>query len=423
MSKLQHIKEIIEKGILPNSAYENDKFKYYNKKNSKKKNEAFFMTKPRNESPDSLSSQLFSIYNEAEFINKVDIIKTIIESANYVFYFNHKRTSDYHFLDSQKLKNSQEFPSEYYYFWDLIYDDKDLEAVFDKISETDINILFILLLHHDSNNESKIYYLKMINMICNKSFVEKLPLFDFLKLWHDVENNNHSGESELSASQHLIDTYFSFLNNAIPQLCDLYFKSSTYKLDRKDIPTLTSYYTEKLILKYFNNGTINKIDFFEPILKKSFIFNNEDISYSIWIRELCDQDIATFYYENLYNAIPDNYYLLKEDRGLGIHTTIKLLSEIDETKNDPVIQLLRIITSGNAKIRFINHVKQYGAINCASHFKIFEEKFPKIYKSAFLNKNPIVLNKNKPESIACFEQVMMYRVMTNNTVTKGKKRI
>lgn len=126
MSKLQHIKDIIEKGILPDSAYENDKFKYYNKKNSKKKNEAFFTTKPRNESPDSLSSQLCKIYKEAEFINKVDIIKTIIESANYVFHLNHKRTYDYHFLDSKKLKNSQEFPSEYYYFWDLIYDDKIL---------------------------------------------------------------------------------------------------------------------------------------------------------------------------------------------------------------------------------------------------------------------------------------------------------
>ena len=423
MSKLQHIKDIIEKGILPNSAYENDKFKYYNKKNSKKKNEAFFTTKPRNESPDSLSSQLSEIYKEAEFVNKVYIIKTIIESANSVFHLNHTRTYNYHFLDSQKLKNSQEFPSEYYYFWYLIYGDKYLEAVFDKISETDINILFMLLLHHDNNNESNIYYLKMINMICNKSFVKKLPLFDFLKLWHDVENNHRSGESELSGSQHLMDTYFSFLDNAIPQLCDLYFRSSTYKLNEIDIPTLTSYYTEKLILKYFNNRIINKINFFEPILKKPFIFNDEDVSYSIWIKELCDQEIAAFYYENLYNAIPDNYYLLKKDRGQGIHKTIQLLSEINETKNDPVIQLLRIITSGNAKIRFINHVKQYGAISSASHFKIFEEKFPKIYKSAFLNKNPIILNKNKPESIACFEQVMMYRVMTNNSITKGKKRI
>ena len=71
--------------------------------------------------------------------------------------------------------------------------------------------------------------------------------------------------------------------------------------------------------------------------------------------------------------------------------------------------------------KFISFFEQNGLEHTVKKLTIFKENYPKIYKSAFTSKNPIVVKPSDPKSVAAFELVMMHMELNKSLLKNSIK--
>lgn len=370
--------------------------------------------------------QILVIKHEGTFLNffineylsrsddsRIELIKVIIYSTvktlqeiYKIEIYNHKQL---YTIQDTELRDSL------FGFIDFWIEDPNFDSMIKNIINHDIKFLFLMFRINCTNQkEQTVDYTRFIDKIFNKEFslsIEPHNLYEMLCDTHDLDCYSLNGWTTFD---YIFSLYFSFRKNKKDEVITLFNKTHSHVFS-------------DLIKNGFENGWINKSDYFKEFFKKPFKFNTKDILESLVIRDILENDvqIASLYHKELYQAIPDNYNVLKTDRGFGVSRTVKLLAIIPETKNNPVVEILKLLKSGEAKKMFLNLYIEYGAEELAYKIKEFKKIFPKTYKSTFENKNPLVLSPTQKDSQAAFENVMIYmRIPENqNNMTNAKKRL
>lgn len=427
MSLLENIKEHIKKYIIPVEIFEEyiDKYgspyyKPYDEFELKYNN----FQNPVTSDMVKLSDYLTSSYLEKDSASSLEILKTIINVFDQVGTSNQNNRDKYYFESC--FFDQQVIFKELSIFLNIFIEDVNNKPIIQHLITHEHEILFKMLINHipfyDGNRESSIHE-KIYNSVVDDFFIQNIS-FEVLNQYiflREVELNiDHSWFQSIC----IIKKYFKCLQDSAKTLLfyeDYYHNGKTHPVYYSSV---MSFSIEDMIKEGLKNGTIDKKDFFGNIFNKSFVLDKTHLYQSSCIRNYLDKESASMFHSVLYEAIPDKYSIVKEDRCSGIFNTIKHLSEIPETKDDPVIQIFRIIHSGESKKLFINAVNKYGSQELAKKILLFKKAFPNIYKSTFEGKNPICLSKSKLASQALFEQVMIYVQLEDVSVSeKNKKRL
>ena len=202
------------------------------------------------------------------------------------------------------------------------------------------------------------------------------------------------------------------------ELYDLYCLSFKINNGR---PVFNEYTNETFINvianKFFNNQ-LNKVDFFKYLFDKKLKFNANNPTLGVAIHEFMDEETAKNFSNNIIKAIPDTFSIINKIN-IGIYHSLQLLNTLEITKKDPSIEILYMLRVEPKKC--ISFFEQNGLEHTVKKLTIFKENYPKIYKSAFTSKNPIVVKPSDPKSVAAFELVMMHMELNKSLLKNSIK--
>lgn len=333
---------------------------------------------------------------------KLELVKVIIHSTVKTLQeiykietYNHKKL---YTIQDTELRDGL------FGFIDFWIEDQNFDSMIKNLINDDIKFLFLMLrINCINSKEQQVDYTRFINRVISQEFSLSIEPYNLYKMLCDTHEIDCYSLNGWTTFDYIFSLYFSFRENKKDEVITLFNKTQSHVFS-------------DIIKSGFEEGWINKSDYFKEFFKKPLKFNTKDILQSLVVRDLLenDVDIASLYHKELYQAIPDNYNILKSDRGLGINRAVKLLAIIPETKNNPVVEILKLLKSGQAKKMFLNLYIEYGAEELAYKINEFKKSFPKTYKATFENKNPLVLSPTQKDSQAAFENVMIYMRMPEN---------
>lgn len=399
--ELNDIQKTIEKHIPKEDLFICNDEEYYEmrfKDKEQKKEKKIIVIKHE----DSFLNFFINEYLSSSYKNRLELVKVIIYSTVKTL----EKIYQLETYNEKKLYTIQdtELRDGLFGFIDFLIEDPMFDSMIKNIINDDIKFLFFMFRINSSNpKEQKVDYTRFIDRVINQEFalsIEPYNLYNMLCDTHKVDSYSLNGWTTFD---YIFSLYFSFRINKKDEVISLFNETQ-------------SYIFSDLIKSGFEEGWINKSDYFKDFFNHPLKFSNKDVLGSLIVRDLLkdDLDIASLYHKELYEAIPDNYNILKSDRGLGINQAVKLLSRISETKNNPVVEILKLLKSGQAKKMFLNLYIEYGAKELAYKINEFKKSFPKTYKATFENKNPLVLSPTQKDSQAAFENVMIHMKMPEN---------
>lgn len=363
-----------------------------------------------------------SQYNQCNDDEKIIYFKNIVNAANYVFTYNdtygklNKTTQKIGGLsfiqdnDILKVRNKLDF-----FLKRWMTEESNLELNKHMILDflkNDRSFFFILL--SQNYDRGVLNYDEFVSYLINKDISQNISAFEFLEKFKLSMDNNLSYYNYLN----VIERYFSLKEIEEYELYDLYCLSFKINNGR---PVFNEYTNETFINvianKFFNNQ-LNKVDFFKYLFDKKLKFNANNPTLGVAIHEFMDEETAKNFSNNIIKAIPDTFSIINKIN-IGIYHSLQLLNTLEITKKDPSIEILYMLRVEPKK--FISFFEQNGLEHTVKKLTIFKENYPKIYKSAFTSKNPIVVKPSDPKSVAAFELVMMHMELNKSLLKNSIK--
>lgn len=295
-------------------------------------------------------------------------------------------------------------------FINFFIHENDSHEVIKFIAKNNKDLFFRILEVHSQNTEKNE---ELVDFLCIPEFIKNISYTEFLKYFkrydtkHDPLNYTHSYffQKFVLYSEDRIKLFLEY--------CYTDYQKDLYKCSFR----LSSAIDYTLGI-YLNKNLKYKIDFFETIFSEGIDYDNLYQSRSI--REYMDKECLVFFADKLYAAIPDSYSKIKEDRGLGIYSTIKLLDQIPDYRQKPDFYILNIINRGSVKKRFYKCMETYSEYDFAKMIKVFKTQFPHLYKATFINKNPPFISPKKPETKIYLDKALL--IMNMEDIEYHKKK-
>lgn len=432
-SRLQHIKEIIEQEAISDeqcdfiieSFYESkyndieDEMEESDLKNeiiTQQNSEIDYQLEAQKDV--SLSEFLISEYKKSILTDKVAILNTIVNSFSFVFKNNYSQYCG-SLCHIEHSLNDNVLIYQYQLFIHFFKKDKDYLNVLNILKKDNPQLIYSLIFHHKTEKYN--FDKSIIDILFEESFTDGIPTIDFLKIISDLDMDGYD-QSTHEGIQYIVYKYISKLPNKKEELIKYYFLFATNSTEVMRLSSVIGWVLTDIMKQAIEEGWVDKIELFKKIYTVNKKFNNKSITLSCFLYNFIDTRFTQQFYKELYAAIPDNYTIIRENKGSGIYKTIKLLNEIEETKYDPALNILGIIKLGTPKHNFVDYIRKYGVDSFVNKLIVFKKQYPNIYKSTFENKSPVLLSKTKEESIAYFEEVMLKMKFKDINQGKGNKK-
>lgn len=351
-----------------------------------------------------------SHYNQCNDNEKVIYFKNIVNAANYVFTYNDtygtlnettQKIGTLTFIPNDDVLKVRNKLSSFLSNW--ITEESNIafnRRITLDFLQNDRPFFFILL----SQNYDKglLDYHKFISYLINEEISLNISAFEFLKEFKLSIDHQLSCYNYVNA----VERYFDFKEIKGHELYDLYCLSFKTNNGRPVFNEYTNKALTNILRDKFCKNELNKIQFFQYLFDQQLKFNAKDPTLGLAINDFMDEDIAQKFSNNIIKAIPDNGSVIKKNIIHGIYHSLKLLDKLEITKKDPVIEILYMLKMEPKK--FTLFFEQNGLDNTVHKLTMFKNRYPNIYKSAFTNKNPIVVHRSKLKSLSIFELVMMH---------------
>ena len=356
----------------------------------------------------------FFITEYKKFSNneKSNYFKNVVNAANYVFTYNEKygtlnettiKTGSLNFIEDYIVLNVRNKLSEFLNSW--MTEECDLQfnknMIYDFV-KNDRSFFFTLL--SQNHDKGLLDYTEFTNYLIDSNISQQISPIEFMQQFQLSEDNVLCYYHYLQT----IEKYFSLNEIKDDEFYNLYClsfkqKKGIYFLHEQANDALTAIIQEK-----FTKEKLNKKEFFQFLFDKNLKFSEKDKTLGMAVRTFIDEDIVNQFYKEIIEAIPDNFPAFKKDSTYGLFHALKNLKTTKTIESDPAIQILHMLKIGSAKQNFMEFFEQNGLKDTVKKMIIFKENYPNIYKSAFTNKNPIVVNPSDLKSISAFELVMIH---------------
>lgn len=364
-----------------------------------------------------------SHYNQCNDNEKVIYFKNIVNAANYVFTYNDtygtlnettQKIGTLTFIPNDDVLKVRNKLSSFLNNW--ITEESNMafnRRITLDFLKNDRPFFFILL----SQNYDKglLDYHEFISYLINEKISQNISAFEFLKEFKLSTNHQLSYYNYINVAER----YFSFKEIKENELYDLYCLSFKTNNGQPVFSEHTNDALKNIIAHKFFNKKLSKVQFFKYLFDNELTFNAKDYTLGMAVDDFMDEETAQKFSNNIIKAIPDNFSAINKNIIPGIFHSLKLLNTLGITKKDPSIEILYMLKMEPKK--FISFFEQNGLDNTVQKLNIFKEHYPKIYKSTFTSKNPIIVKPSDPKSLAAFELVMMHMELNKSLLKNSIK--